>query len=95
MKIKQSLRLFQVIKRLDTKLNLNGVARERVDEAQFLGVIIDSKLCWKPHIEYIKSKVSKFIDIPYKTRDLLNKDRIYMICCSLVLTFNIFLYIFN
>lgn len=37
-------------------VNLNGVDIERVNETKFLGVIMDHKLCWKPHIEYIKCK---------------------------------------
>ena len=32
-------------------------------ETKFLGVIIDSKLTWKSHINYIKSKVAKGIGI--------------------------------
>ena len=41
-----------------------------------LGVIIDSKLNWIPHITYVKNKISKGIGIMFKARDYLNKK-----CC--------------
>lgn len=40
---------------------INYIEIEKVKELKFLGVIIDEKLCWKPHIYiyYIKAKISK------------------------------------
>lgn len=70
----------------EIKLSLNGAEIERVYETKFLGVIIDYKLCWKPHIEYIKRKLSKSIAILYKTRDLLNKKCLHILYCSLIMT---------
>ena len=43
----------------DIDLKLHGVNVERVYATKFLGVIIDSKLTWKPHVEYICKKLSK------------------------------------
>ena len=40
---------------------------------KYLGVIIDSKLNWIPHITYVKNKISKVIGIMFKARDYLNK----------------------
>ena len=40
---------------------------------KFLGVIIDNKLRWSDHINYIKNKISKSIGIINKTRNFLNK----------------------
>lgn len=45
----------------EVKLNLNNVEIERVYETKFLGVIIDDKVCWKPHIKYVKQKLSLFL----------------------------------
>ena len=42
-----------------------------VYENKFLGVIIDYKLCWKPHIKQVKRKVSMSTAILYKTKDVL------------------------
>lgn len=52
----------------NAKLQLNGVEIERVYETTFLGVILDNKFSWKPHIEYIRSKVEKSVGILYKTK---------------------------
>ena len=39
----------------------------------FLGVIIDDKLKWKEHLQYIKNKISKSIEIIYTIRPYLDK----------------------
>ena len=57
----------------EIKLYLNGTEIERVYETKFLGVIVDYKLCWKPHIKYIKGKISKSVGILYKMRELVNQ----------------------
>ena len=49
------------------QLILNGVKIERVYETKFLGVILDHKLSWKPHIESTKLKLSKSIGVIYRT----------------------------
>ena len=41
---------------------------------KYLGVIIDSKLNWIPHITYVNNKISKGIGIMFKARDYLNKN---------------------
>lgn len=45
------------------KIMINAVEIERVYENKFLGVIIDHKLCWKPQINNVKTKMSKPIAI--------------------------------
>ena len=59
---------------------------------KYLGVNIDSKLNWIPHITYVKNKISKGIGIMFKARDYLNKNCLsnlyhtyifpYLIYCS-------------
>ena len=56
-----------------------------VYETKFLGVMIDHKLCWKLHIDYIKRKLSKCIAI-LKTRDLLNKN-LHVLYYSLIMPY--------
>ena len=48
------------------------IKREHV--TKFLGVFIDENLSWKQHIEILSSKISKSIDILYKSRDVLSKQ---------------------
>ena len=43
----------------DIDVKIHGVSVERVYATKFLGVIVDSKLTWKPHVEYICKKLSK------------------------------------
>ena len=46
---------------------------ERVSNTKFLGVMIDDKLNWKSHIDYIATKLSKIIGIFVKVRQYLPK----------------------
>ena len=47
--------------RLNTqlKIEIDGVAIEQVHKIKFLGVTIDDKLSWKPHITHVKYKVAR------------------------------------
>ena len=38
------------------------------NEIKYIGVIIDDKITWIPHITYIKNKVSKGIDLMFKAK---------------------------
>ena len=44
-------------------LAINNVVLPRVAASKFLGIIIDDKLNWKPHIQSIKSKLSSVLSI--------------------------------
>uniref|UniRef100_A0A671WXI2 Reverse transcriptase domain-containing protein n=1 Tax=Sparus aurata TaxID=8175 RepID=A0A671WXI2_SPAAU len=69
------------------KLMINNVVIERVSEIKFLGIIIDNKLCWKPHINYIKTKISKSIAVLHKVKDFLNQVSLYTLYCSFILPY--------
>lgn len=71
----------------DIELKICDVEIERVYETKFLGAVIDHKLTWKQHIDYIKGKISKSIAILYKSRDILNSKALYIIYCSLILPY--------
>ena len=71
----------------EKKLTINGVQLERVSERKFLGVIIDNKLSWKPHISYIKAKISKSIAILNKAKYLINQASLFMLYCSFILPY--------
>ena len=38
------------------RIELDGVEIERVHENRFIGVIVDDRLSWKPHIKHVQSK---------------------------------------
>ena len=55
------------------KLNINNSEIERPECLKFLGVLLDENLCWKEHIKYIESKISKNIRLLYKAKPCIDK----------------------
>ena len=41
------------------EIKIDNCTIECVSQTKFLGVILDSKLSWKQHIDYVKSKIYK------------------------------------
>lgn len=64
----------------ELKLRINDVEIERLHETKFMGVMLDHNLCWKMHFIYVKSKTSKSISIPYKTK-ALGQMKTCIDCC--------------
>ena len=56
----------------DHKILLNNHEISRVKETKFLGLLVDEKLTWKNHIDYISKKISKGIGILTKARPFIN-----------------------
>lgn len=52
-----------------------------------MSVILDEKLNWKAHRNYIKSKVSKSVGILYKVKDLFDYYLLHILYCSLILPY--------
>ena len=61
------------IKSKTEKISIRNNAKDKVKSTKFLGVIIDDKLKWTEHIQYIKNKISKSIGILIKIRPYLDK----------------------
>lgn len=55
-------------------VSINGSSIDRVYYTKFLGVIIDHKLSWREHINFIKGKISKSIGILRRGRCLLKAE---------------------
>ena len=70
----------------DPEIKIGQSILERVYEYKYLGLIIDTKLTWAPHIKYITSKLSKTLGILFKTRYYLNTKSLYLILHSLFLS---------
>ena len=64
-------------------LTINNVALPRVVATIYLGIIIDDKLSWKPHIQSVKSKLSSVLSIMYKASKLITTTGMYTLYCSL------------
>ena len=58
---------------------------EYVKQFNFLGIIIDSHLSWKPHIEYIAKKLSKVNAILNKLKRYLPKHILRTLYCTMFL----------
>ena len=69
---------------LDLKLVINGENIERVDSCKYLGIIIDSDMSWKEHIDFVYKKIIKFTSIFYKIRTNLNADVLKMLYFAFV-----------
>ena len=50
---------------------INNIPIERKSVAKFLGVLVDDKLSWSQHIAAIKSKMSRYIGILFKLKNVL------------------------
>ena len=68
----------------EIKLLVNNITIKNVNSSKYLGVIIDSKLTWQDHIDYVYNKLLKFVSIFYKIRDQVNMDVLKMIYFSFV-----------
>nr|XP_049573449.1 uncharacterized protein LOC125966909 [Syngnathus scovelli] len=69
------------------RIEIDGTEIERVQENKFLGVIIDDRLSWKPHIKNVKSKISRSMAVIYKAKELLDYHSLRTLYCSLVLPY--------
>ena len=65
-------------------LQINSTEIERVTNFIFLGVTINEHLSWKPHIDKICSKISKYIGILNKLKHYLPQNILSILYCSVV-----------
>ena len=71
----------------EVKLNVNGSIITEETESKFLGVIVDNKLSWKPHIKYISNKISKSLSVLRYLRYSFPKSILKTLYLSLVLPY--------
>ena len=70
--------------RTDVHIVLNGTHIEQVTHTTFLGVTIDENLTWREHIKMVETKVSKSIEVLYKTMNVLDCQALHILYQSLV-----------
>jgi len=58
-----------------------------VNEFNFLGLVLDQHLNWKPHINMVSKKISKTIGIMNKLKNVFPKQAMYNIYNALVLSY--------
>ena len=64
---------------------MNGVSLQKVDCSKFLGVLIDDRLTWKPHIDAISVKIAKCTGILSKLKHYLPRNILRSLYLTLIL----------
>ena len=59
---------------------------EQVDSYTYLGITIDTKLSWKPHIDKLRSKLLQALGILYRTRPYLDRKSLILLLHSLFMS---------
>lgn len=76
----------KIWKGLSLNISIGQAMLEQVSQYKYLGLVIDTKLTWIPHIKHLSSKLSRTLGIMYRTRHYLNKQSLYLIFHSLFLS---------
>ena len=66
------------------KLTINNQNIQKVNATKFLGVIIDDKLSWFNHVQYVKTKISKGIGVIATARKILQKSSLISLYYSFI-----------
>ena len=68
------------------KMTINGNVIHRENKVKYLGLIIDEKLSWRDHTDYLIASLSTFYGISKKIRHLVPKQHKLTIYRAYVLT---------
>ena len=66
------------------KITINDIEIERVQNFNFLGLTINENLSWKPHIDKIANKISKYSGILCRLKHFLPQHILRTIYCSII-----------
>ena len=66
------------------KIFINGTIIERVQNFNFLGLTINENLSWKPHVDKIANKISKYSGILSRLKHFLPSHILKTIYCSII-----------
>ena len=69
------------------KINIDNYCIKQVTEMKYLGVILDNKLNWHNHIQYVCTKLAKAAGIIYKVRNKAPQNVLMLLYHSLVGTY--------
>lgn len=72
---------------IPVQITIDNITIERVNQNVFLGVIIDEKVSWKPHICYLRTKVAKCVGIMRRASHALNCNALLILYHSLVMSY--------
>jgi len=66
-------------------IKINDVEIEFVEQFNYLGIILDSNLSWRPHIHAISQKISRTIGIMSKLKHIIPSETLLTLYNSLIL----------
>ena len=66
------------------KIVINHIELERVNNFNFLGLTINENLSWKPHVDKISNKISKYSGVLCRLKHFLPTHILRMIYCSII-----------
>ena len=66
-------------------LQINGIELERVNQFNFLGLILNSQLTWSHHMNHISKKISRVIGIMYRLKHIYPQTVLLMLYNTLIL----------
>ena len=68
-------------------IHIEGNSIVQVNSCKFLGVMIDGKLSWQNHIDYIKQKIAKVTGVLYRARSRLSTEHLIKLYNALVIPY--------
>ena len=71
--------------KLPTNITLDGTVLEIVSSTNFLGLTIDNKLSWKPHIDSVCRTIPQNIGVINKVTYYFPTDTLLMLYSSLII----------
>lgn len=66
---------------------IDNIPIERVTEYTFLGITLDLKISWKPHIAKTQSKMARCISLMGKSKHILDYHSLFIVYCTLTLPY--------
>ena len=69
------------------KVNINDYCIKQISEMKYLGVILDSKLNWHEHIQYVSSKLARAAGVIYKFRNKVPQNVQMLLYHSIVASY--------
>lgn len=74
-------------KDMPIQITIQNTVIERVEQIVFLGVVIDEKMSWKPHICYLRSKVAKCVGVMKRCSLILNQSALLILYHSFIMSY--------
>lgn len=65
-------------------VSIDGCLLEQVEHTKFLGVIVDAKLNWKKHVDYIALKISRGLGMMGRARNVLPLDSLLVLYQTMI-----------